>query len=117
MILLLIQESPIITSGNQKWNGAAPILIRREVFKISEKYNINLKLYIKFNDKLIILNNKIVEARAWVIKYFIVASEVIILSVFLIRGIIESRLISNPIHIPNQEYDEIAIIVPNTKEE
>lgn len=70
----------------------------------------------KFRDNVIILNNKIVEAKACVIKYFIVASEDIILSVFLIRGIIESRLISNPIHIPIQEYDEIAIIVPIIRE-
>jgi hypothetical protein len=32
------------------------------------------------------------------------------------RGIIDNRLISIPIHILNQEYDEIATIVPVIKE-
>lgn len=73
-------------------------------------------LYIKFKDKVIILNNKIVDAKDWVIKYFIVASEVIILLVLPIRGIIERRLISKPIHIPIHEYDEIATIVPSINE-
>lgn len=49
-------------------------------------------------------------------KYFNAASEAIIFFVLLIRGIIERRLISSPIHIPIHEYDEIEINVPVIKE-
>lgn len=44
-------------------------------------------------------------------KYFIKASEQKIFFEF-IKGIIESRLISNPIHILSHENDEIEIKVP-----
>lgn len=55
------------------------------------------------------------DARVCVIKYFIAASEAIEFLVFLIKGIIAKRLISNPSHILIQEYDEIEMIVPNIK--
>lgn len=60
-----------------------------------------------------IANNKIEEAKAWVKKYFKLLSEVI--KFFLpsfIRGINESKLISNPIQAPNQELAEIVINDP-----
>lgn len=56
------------------------------------------------------VNNKIEEAKAWIRKYFKLLSEVI--KFFLpsfIRGINESKLISNPIHALNQEFAEIVI--------
>jgi hypothetical protein len=52
---------------------------------------------------MIIENSNKVDAKAWVIKYLRAASEAIIFFVLLIKGIIERRLISNPIHIPIQE--------------
>lgn len=59
-----------------------------------------------------ILNRKAVEARAWTIKYFIVDSDEKILFVLEIRGINLIKLISNPIHAPIQDDDEIEISVP-----
>lgn len=103
IIMEFIHVSPSIISGNQKWKGAAPIFIKNVVLRINEIYILVLTLYIKLIDIIIILNNIIVEAIVWVIKYFIAASEFCILLVFLIKGIIESRLISSPIHIPIHE--------------
>lgn len=105
-----IQFNPSITSGNQKWKGAAPILVNKAELKIIE-YILGMRLNIKLFDIKIIANNKIVEAKACVIKYLIEASEEFILLLLFIRGIIDSKLISKPIHIPNHEYEEIEIIV------
>jgi hypothetical protein len=63
-----------------------------------------------------IVNNRIAEAKAWVKKYFRLASEVNKLFEFKHRGIKDKRLISNPIQILNQEEEEILIIVPVIKE-
>lgn len=111
-IKALIQFNPSITSGNQKWKGAAPIFVNKEELKISVKIS---WLYINFIDIIIIENNKIVDAKAWVIKYFIAASDSNEFFVLLINGIKDKRLISNPIHIPIQEYEEIEINVPENK--
>lgn len=61
-----------------------------------------------------ILNNKIDEANACVKKYFKDASVDIKLS-SLIKGIKDNKLISNPIHAPNHELEEIVIKVPEIK--
>lgn len=53
----------------------------------------------------------IVEAIACVMKYLIDDSADKILFCLFINGIIDRRLISNPSHIPNHEYDEMEIIV------
>lgn len=106
----LIQFNPSITSGNQKWKGAAPIFVKSAELKI----NIIILLFNengRFIDIEINLNNKIVEARACTIKYLIDASVAIMFFVSFIKGINDNRLISKPIHIPNQEWDEIEIIV------
>lgn len=61
----------------------------------------------------IIENKRIDEAKAWVKKYFRLLSEDI--KFFLpsfIKGINESKLISNPIHAPNHEFEEIVINEP-----
>lgn len=112
IINAFVQFKPSIISGNQKWNGAAPIFVNRAELKINLKYNVKLMLYIKFIDIKIIDKSSREEASAWVTKYFNEASDAIILLVFLIKGIMESRLISNPIHILIQEYEEIEIKVP-----
>lgn len=45
-------------------------------------------------------------------KYFSEASLEKIFFLLFIRGIIDNRLISNPIHIPMVEYEEIVMRVP-----
>jgi len=113
-IKLLIQLSPSITPGNQKWKGAAP-LFSNKVDKINKllKLLLIIQLLLKNNIIKIMANNKIDEAKAWVKKYFNLLSDVI--RFFLpsfIKGINESKLISNPIQAPNQELEEIVIKVP-----
>jgi hypothetical protein len=61
-------------------------------------------------------NNRIEEAKAWVKKYFNLASYVYKLLDFIHKGMKDKRLISNPIHTLNQEEEEILIIVPINKE-
>lgn len=62
--------------------------------------------------KKIELNKKIAEAKAWVKKYFKEASVDNKLFVSIIKGINDSKLISNPIQAPNQELEETEINVP-----
>lgn len=109
------QFKPSVTLGNQKWKGALPIFIA-----IAEAINImknSFKLLVNFN-LLNIKNNKTEnkkteEVRAWVKKYFKEASEENKFFVSIIKGIKDNKLISNPIHILNQDVDEIVIKVPN----
>lgn len=61
------------------------------------------------------INSNVAEANAWIRKYFKDASVVNILSLLEIRGINDNKLISNPIHAPNQEFDEIVINNPLIK--
>jgi hypothetical protein len=77
----------------------------------------SFKLLVNFN-LLNIKNNKTEnkkteEVRAWVKKYFKEASEENKFFVSIIKGIKDNKLISNPIHILNQDVDEIVIKVPN----
>lgn len=65
--------------------------------------------------KKITPKSKIEEASAWVKKYFKEASEERRLFVFIIKGINDSKLISNPIQAPNHDVDEIVIKVPLIK--
>lgn len=52
-------------------------------------------------------NKRIDDAKACVIKYLIDDSDEYVDFSLFIRGIIANKLISNPIHIPIHEYDEI----------
>ena len=61
------------------------------------------------------MNNKTDEANAWVKKYFKDASVERRLLEFIIKGINDNKLISNPIQIPSQEVDEIKIKEPIIK--
>lgn len=110
----LNQFNPSITSGNQKWKGAAPNFINNAEFNMI--LNIGL-IWLKINSLFISIKiieiNKIIEAIVCVIKYFIEDSDFIIFLDEFIKGIIEIKLISNPIHILIHEYEEIEIIVPN----
>lgn len=109
----LIQFNPSITSGNQKWNGAAPSLVNSAEFNINKNIEFILGVInsVLINIK-IIENIKIREAIVWERKYFKDDSDEYIFFVELNKGIIDKRLISKPIHIPIQEYEEMAINVP-----
>lgn len=108
------QDIPSIIFGNQKWKGADPIfIIIEELIKIERKKLIS-KFFIKISFK-IIENKKLMEAMAWVRKYFKDASEFNKLLELEIRGINLNRLISNPIQHPIQELDEIEIKVLKIK--
>lgn len=80
---------------------------------------IEIKLLVsKFFSKIIlikIVNKKLIEAIAWVKKYFNAASEDRRFLWFEIRGIKLSKLISRPIQHPNQELAEIEIKVLKNK--
>lgn len=57
-------------------------------------------------------NNKTLEARACVRKYFNDASDENRLFNFIVKGINDNKLISNPIQTLNQDDEQILIIVP-----
>jgi len=75
-IRTLFQVRPLTTSGTQKWNGAAPIFIKNAVFNISEKDSLKwaFSMISSFELKNAIENKISVEAKAWIIKYFIIDS-------------------------------------------
>lgn len=91
--------NPSITSGNQKWKGAAPIFVKIEEFiiKIHDLFMVSVDISFVIR---IVANMNIVEASVCVIKYFIVASDSFTLFMFLSKGMIDKRLISIPNHIP-----------------
>ncbi len=113
-IILLIQFKPSITMGNQKWNGAIPVFIIREEAKIT--LILELKFVIIFHsikkENKMIENNNILEAKACVKKYFKEASEENKLFNFIVKGIKDNKLISNPIQTLNHDDEQILIIVP-----
>lgn len=67
------------------------------------------------NENKIIENNKILEAKACVKKYFKEASEENKLFNFIVKGIKDNKLISKPIQTLNHEEELILIIVPKNK--
>lgn len=103
-----------MTIGNQKWKGAIPVFI------IKEEARIILIFELKFNiifhsikkENKIIENSKTLEAIAWVRKYFSEASEEKRLFNFIVKGIKDNKLISNPIQTLNHDEELILIIVP-----
>lgn len=100
-----IHLNPSIISGNQKWKGAIPILVNKAEFIAIKNLVWGTKL-LTINDLFSIITTAIRitdDAIACVIKYLIDASEDKILFFLCIRGIIDRRLISRPIHIPNHE--------------
>lgn len=108
----LLHDRPSITSGSHQWNGAIPSFIKIENWMtIIIKKSLN-----KFFSIIKIEKIKTVEANLWTKKYFILASLEQGLFFFTIKGIIDRRLISIPIHIINQEYAEITINDLNIRE-
>lgn len=100
-----------ITWGNQKWKGAAPSLIRRLIISIrniivevADIYQIDVE-YI----------SSMLEPRAWIRKYLIVASVSWFVSDDEIIGIKDNILISSANHINNQFELLITIKVLITK--
>lgn len=67
---------------------------------------------IKKTKNIIIENNKTLEAKAWVKKYFNEASDENKLFDFIVKGIKDNKLISRPIHTLNHDEEEILINVP-----
>lgn len=104
--------NPSITLGNQKWNGAAPLFINIELQINIKTYSFEFVFKVRGISKIKILNKKIEEAKAWVKKYFREASEENKFFDLIIKGIKDNKLISNPIHILNQDEEEIVIVVP-----
>lgn len=107
---------PSITSGNQKWNGAAPLFKSNEdiiiVFKYKEDSIFIWKLVLNFNNIKITEKIRMLEAIACVKKYFNDASVDVILWVLFIRGIKANKLISSPIQAPIHELEDIVINEP-----
>lgn len=107
----LIQWNPSIIWGTQRWKGAAPNLIRSlskinlEKKSSDERWPNNI-----LPEKA--LQIKIAEAKAWIRKYFKVASELRDDLKLIKRAKSPSMLISRPIHAIIQEEAEIAIQVP-----
>lgn len=73
-----------------------------------------IKLYFKkkIKEKKMIKKSNTLEAKAWVKKYFKIASEEKRLLFFIIKGINDNKLISKPIQILNQDEEQILIKVP-----
>lgn len=115
-IIFEFHVSPSITLGSQKWNGAAPVFINivEEIKTIVNFSKLGAKL-IK-NKLIIIVNKNTAEAKAWIKKYLREDSEENKFFDLIIKGIKDNKLISNPIHILNQEFAEIVINVPEIKE-
>lgn len=110
-----VHLNPSITSGNQKWKGAAPIFVSKAEFNIIVKNSLVWgATSSSVNSIIITAVSKIMDAMAWVMKYFNEDSEDIVFFLSENRGITERRLISSPIHILNQEYEEAVIMVPST---
>lgn len=101
-----------ITSGSQKWNGAAPIfIIILDIIIIDGMFLLSHHImYFIWIIKIEI--NNIVDAIDWIIKYLIAGSLIIEFLLSVNMGIIDSKLISSPIQIPNQEFEEMDRIVP-----
>lgn len=74
------------------------------------------KLFFKKNIKnKIIEKSKILDAKAWVRKYFNEASEENKLLDFIIKGIKDNKLISKPIQTLSQDEEQILIKLPRNK--
>lgn len=100
----VIQFNPSINEGIHKWKGISLNFINNGIIKIKLKL-----LNIKNIDLLIKKINNKIEAKAWIIKYFIVDSIEYNENLKFIIGIIENKFNSNPIHIDNQLEVEIEI--------
>jgi len=104
-----IQFTNSITWGNQKWVGAIPDLIPRatETRLLEGEIMLAKEGFISRRLEKIIKT----EARAWVIKYLMAASDLEEEEDIVIRGIKDIRLISRANQAINHEEEEQAISV------
>ena len=103
-------DKAAITGGNQKWQGAIPSFV---IILIKNKNNIIILDIAKEDiNKDIILVINIIELNNWIRKYLIEASREIELEELIIRGIIENKFNSNPLHRKSQWEEEKAINEP-----
>lgn len=100
----------LITSGNQKWNGAAPSLINNLINRKDE-----MIILLKYEDRIIEHKRKIFELKELIKKYLIDASKQKVFLLYIIKGIIERILISNDIHINIQLVEFSSIITLKNK--
>jgi len=102
-----------ITWGNQKWKGATPAFIVREIVRS------NLASGIKFIKAEAWVNRlmKIIikDAIAWIKKYLMAISMDWDISLLMSKGVKLIKLISSPTHAITQEEEEQARIVPNIR--
>lgn len=112
MINAISHEIPLITSGNQKWKGAAAIFKSKAELTRIEAVLDNPSLRFVLLAKIKIENKSKADAIACTIKYLIVASGAYLFLNLFIRGIKDNKLISKPIHAVNQDIEEIEINVP-----
>jgi len=104
-IIHVVQDSDVITDGNQKWNGAIPSLI-----KIAD-IRIKFMNIIELGDQCASLDISIrLEPNACAMKYLIDASVSWFSLVFVMSGMNLSILISIDIHKKSQLVLERAII-------
>ena len=104
-----IQDTPCMMGGNQKCTGAAPIFrnraprIRR--LGLVEKTHVDVALV-----------RIITEPRAWIRKYLRAASDEYELNLDEMMGMNDSRFNSRPSQLVNQEFDDVAIIIPRVSD-
>lgn len=111
MSVRLNHVKPSMICGTHKWNGAAPSLINNLIkIKVEKKSREDRKLKIILPLKA--LQIKIADAKAWIRKYFSVASEFREDLNLIKRANSPNMLISSPIHAIIQEEAEVAINVP-----
>ena len=110
-------EMPRVTSGTQKWKGDSPSFMARAVVIIVAAVGLNIFVIVHWPDYsrlMMIAIISIIEAVAWVRKYFEATSIACGLKFFINTGIIASKFISNPIQMSSQCELIIASIVPDT---
>lgn len=114
----VVRSSPCRTSGSQRWVGASPIFIPKEIM-VTAAVNGWDNCWIchsPISQALeVVANNISAAAAAWVRKYFVVASTARGWCCWAIRGIMASVLISNPIHAISQCELANVIVVPSPR--
>ena len=88
-----------MTSGTQKWKGDSPGIIARAILIIVAAVGLNIFVTVHRLEYSKLMIIAIMEAVAWVRKYFVAASIARGLMFFINTGIIASKFISNPIQM------------------
>lgn len=113
-----IREIPWVTSGTHRWNGARPIFMDnaivniRDEIELYELVKVHWPVFMKLMIDPII---RIIDAVAWIKKYFDAASVDRGLALLMRIGIIASMLISSPTQINSQWVLNNVIRVPEIR--